>query len=223
MKCKNRQTSTIKQKQGNDEADDRGVYQACSNHGFPLGSVVKNPHASTGDTGLILALGRSPGEGNGHSLQYSCLENPMDGGAWRATVREVPKEMGHDLATDTTNNSKPAWTTGFNPAVSFAEAVGNAPEASLLRAEGGEVLTTETSHSLRGGCFEGTLRLQPAVACLQYVHLTVAVRYRPQKNRCKAYGEIQTPGKQTQDLRSDKDPRKTDARPTAGNGWVSTC
>ena len=42
--------------------------------------------------GLIPGLGRSPGEGNGNLLQYSCLENPMDGGAWRATVSGVPKE-----------------------------------------------------------------------------------------------------------------------------------
>ena len=49
-----------------------------------LGSrVVKNPPANAGDSGLIIGLGRSSsGEGNGNPLQYSCLENPMDGGAW---------------------------------------------------------------------------------------------------------------------------------------------
>ena len=47
--------------------------------GLPGGSVVKNLPANTGDMGLILGLGRSPGEGNGNPLQYSCLENPMDG------------------------------------------------------------------------------------------------------------------------------------------------
>ena len=46
--------------------------------GFPGGSVVKNLLASAGDTGSIPGLGRSPGEGNGNPLQYSCLENPMD-------------------------------------------------------------------------------------------------------------------------------------------------
>ena len=48
---------------------------------------VKNPPANAGDTrdeGLIPGLGRAPGEGNGNPLQYSCLENPMDGGAWWA-------------------------------------------------------------------------------------------------------------------------------------------
>ena len=57
---------------------------------FPGGSVVKNPSANAGDAGnagLILGWGRSPGGGHGISLQYSCLENYMDRGAWRATVR----------------------------------------------------------------------------------------------------------------------------------------
>ena len=57
--------------------------------GFPGGSVVKNPPANAGDTGLIPELGRSPGEGNGNPLQYSCLENPMVRKAWQATVYEV--------------------------------------------------------------------------------------------------------------------------------------
>ena len=48
--------------------------------------------------GLIPGLGRSPGEGNGNPLQYSCLENPMDRGAWRATVHGVTR-VGHDLVT----------------------------------------------------------------------------------------------------------------------------
>ena len=50
--------------------------------GFPGGSAVKNLPANAGDTGSIPGLGRSPGEGNGNPLQYSCLENPMDEGAW---------------------------------------------------------------------------------------------------------------------------------------------
>ena len=55
---------------------------------------VKNPPANTGnirDAGMIPVLGRSPGGGHGNPLQYSCLENPMDRGAWRATVHEVAK------------------------------------------------------------------------------------------------------------------------------------
>ena len=56
--------------------------------------MVKNPFANAGDvrdTDLIPGSGRSPGEGHGNSLQYSCLENPMDRGAWQAAVRRVAK------------------------------------------------------------------------------------------------------------------------------------
>ena len=59
--------------------------------GFPGGSLVKNLPASAGDEGLIPRLGRSPGEGNGNPLQYSCLGNLMDRGAWWATVHGVAK------------------------------------------------------------------------------------------------------------------------------------
>ena len=48
---------------------------------------------ASGEVGLIPGSGRSPGEGNGTSLQYSCLENPMDRGAWRATVHRVAKSQ----------------------------------------------------------------------------------------------------------------------------------
>ena len=58
---------------------------------FPGGSVGKNPLANAGDAGSIAGLGRSPGEGNGNPLQYSCLENSMGGGAWWATVHGVAK------------------------------------------------------------------------------------------------------------------------------------
>ena len=57
------------------------------------GTVVKNPPASAGDAGLIPGSGRSPGGGNGNLLQYSCLENSMDRGAWWATVTGVAKEL----------------------------------------------------------------------------------------------------------------------------------
>ena len=48
---------------------------------------------ATGDMGSIPGLGRSPGRGNGNPLPYSCLENPMDGGAWRATINRVTKSQ----------------------------------------------------------------------------------------------------------------------------------
>ena len=56
--------------------------------------VVKNPPANSGDirdVGLVSGLGRSPGGEHGNPLQYSCLENPMDRGAWLATVHEFAK------------------------------------------------------------------------------------------------------------------------------------
>ena len=53
--------------------------------GFPGGLVVKNPPANAGDTDSIPELKRSPGEGNGNPLQYSCLENPIDRAAWQST------------------------------------------------------------------------------------------------------------------------------------------
>ena len=53
--------------------------------------MVKNPPANAGDMGLTPGLGRSLGIGNGNPLQYSCLENSMDRGAWQATVHEAAK------------------------------------------------------------------------------------------------------------------------------------
>ena len=61
--------------------------------GFPGGSVVKNPPANAGDAGLIPGSGRSPGVGNGNPLQYSCLGNPMDRGAWWAIVHRITKSQ----------------------------------------------------------------------------------------------------------------------------------
>ena len=61
--------------------------------GFPGGSDGKDSACNAGDLGLIPGLGRSPGEGHGNPLQYSCLENPMDGGAWWATVHRVAKSQ----------------------------------------------------------------------------------------------------------------------------------
>ena len=66
--------------------------------GFPQSSVSKESACNAGDPGLIPGSGRSPGEGNGNPLQYSCLENPMDRVAWKATVHGVAR-VGHDLVT----------------------------------------------------------------------------------------------------------------------------
>ena len=62
--------------------------------GTSLGAqLVKNPPVAQEDLGLILGLGRSPGEENGNPLQYSCLENSMDRGAWWAIVHGVKKSL----------------------------------------------------------------------------------------------------------------------------------
>ena len=59
--------------------------------------MVKNQSANAGDVGSIPESGRSPGEGNGNSFQYSCLGNPIDSGAWWATVHGVSR-VGHNSA-----------------------------------------------------------------------------------------------------------------------------
>ena len=65
---------------------------------LPGDSRVKNPPANAGDAGSISGSGRSPGEGNGNPLLYSCLGNPMTG-AWRAYSPSGCKRVGHDLVT----------------------------------------------------------------------------------------------------------------------------
>ena len=92
-----------------------GIYTCfIRGRGFPGGSVAKNPSANAGDLGLNPGLRRSLGEGDGNPLQYSCLGNPMDKGAWWATVHRAAKEsdttehlsmhahMGHTWVSDTT-------------------------------------------------------------------------------------------------------------------------
>ena len=64
-----------------------------SHAGFSGGSVVRNPPANAGDTGSIPGPERSFGEGHGNPLQYSCLGNPTDRGAWQATVHGAAKEL----------------------------------------------------------------------------------------------------------------------------------
>ena len=59
---------------------------------FPCGSDGKESACNAGNLGSIPGSGRAPGEVNGYPLQYSCLENPMNGGAWRATVHGVTKK-----------------------------------------------------------------------------------------------------------------------------------
>ena len=66
---------------------------SCISRAFPGGSAGKESACNVGDPGLIPGLGRSPEEGNGNPLQYSCLENSMDRGAWWAAVQGVEKSQ----------------------------------------------------------------------------------------------------------------------------------
>ena len=88
--------------------------------GFPGGSDGKESTCNEGDLDLIPGLGRSPGERNGYPLQYSCLENPMDGRAWQATV--------HGVAQSQTQLSD--FT--FFLSLSFGEGNGNPLQCSCL-------------------------------------------------------------------------------------------
>ena len=82
--------------------------------------MVNNPSANAGnirDSGSIPGSGRSPGEGNGNPLQYSCLGNPVDRGAWRATAQRVRKSQTQ-LSTDAHiySDQQTAFRSGFESA-----------------------------------------------------------------------------------------------------------
>ena len=76
---------------------------------YLMAQLIKEPACNVVDLGLIPKLGRSPGEGNGNPLQYSCLKNPIDRGVWRATVHGVTR-IGHDLETKPPHNFLKAKT-----------------------------------------------------------------------------------------------------------------
>ena len=87
-------------------------------HWIPGGSDGKESTCNAGDPGSIPGSGRSPGEGNGYLFQYSCLENPMDRGAWRATVHGITKSRTQlsDQHTHThTISSFPGGSVVKNP------------------------------------------------------------------------------------------------------------
>ena len=93
--------------------------------GFPGGSDGKASARNVGDLGSIPGSGRSPGEGNGNPLQDSCLENPMDGGIWRATVHGVAKSRtrlsnfihggGASVSEAFLKTSKPQTSSQYGP------------------------------------------------------------------------------------------------------------
>ena len=81
-------------------------YQPADKEGLPWWLSGKESTCQAGDSGLIPGWGRSPGEGNGNPLQYCCLGNPMDRGAWWATVPGVAKES--DTTEQQQKNNKKA-------------------------------------------------------------------------------------------------------------------
>ena len=76
------------------------VYPLFWGHSGSAGKECTCSVENTGDTGSISALGRSPGEGNDNPLQYFCLENSMDRGAWRATVPWGLKRVSHEQVAE---------------------------------------------------------------------------------------------------------------------------
>ena len=117
---------------------------------FPGGSEVKASVCNAGDLGWIPGSGRSPREGNGNPLQYSCLENPMDGGAWWATVHRVTKSR--------TQLSDLDFTLTFWPAGRFNQSILKEinPEYSLE----GLILNLKLQYLMgRANSLENTLML----------------------------------------------------------------
>ena len=84
--------------------------------------MVKNPPVNAGDVGLTPGLGRSPGVGNGNPLQFSCLGNSMDRGAWRATVHGAAKNQARLGSHRKTSEKQLAQT----------RVVGNQPKDKLV-------------------------------------------------------------------------------------------
>ena len=112
---------------------------------FPGGSDGKESSWNSGDSGSIPGLGRSPGEGNSYSLQYSCLEDPLNRGAWRATVVLGVAKVRHNWVTEHTTHAR-THTQYMH-------------SSSCLQAKGlGIGRTLESS----GGLWEQTLK-QPAL------------------------------------------------------------
>ena len=108
------------------------VLRAASGHaysalrGFPGVAVVKNPPANAGDTrdaGSIPELGTSPGRGHGNPLQYSCLENPMDREAWRATIHRVTQnwtQLNMSMGSQRVGPSEQLHFTSLNTHISVS-------------------------------------------------------------------------------------------------------
>ena len=135
--------------------------------GFPGGSEVKASACNAEDLGLILGLGRSPGEGNGNPLQYSCLENPMEGRAWQATVHGVAKSRTRlNYFTFTFTLANASCSTFF--IFIFSEGVLLFPKIHTKLLSAG----SEVSHKTETIIFEVTWQLIP-----NYIDRSYQVNY----------------------------------------------
>ena len=96
-----------------------GLDQLHPGIGFPGGSVLMNLPANAGDAGSIPGSRRSPEEGNNNPLEYSCLGNPIDSGAWRATVHTIAKSQTRlsDYAHTNTHTRHRGGISGPRPPV----------------------------------------------------------------------------------------------------------
>ena len=90
------------------------IFFAICTLGFPCGASGKESACNAGDVGSIPGSGRSPGEGTGSPLQYSCLENPMDRGTWWATVHVVTR-VRHDSVTKPPSSMSKRHVDGGEP------------------------------------------------------------------------------------------------------------
>ena len=118
-----------------------------------VAQLVKESACNVGVLGSIPGLGRSHGEGDGNPLQYSCLENPRDRGAWQATVHGVTR-VGHDLATKPTNQPRPFFK---NKIIDLAK------ENHMVLKESRPISLTFVFHTWISVCFSSLISLSTCV------------------------------------------------------------
>ena len=152
--------------------------------GFSGGSAIKNLPASAGELNYILGPGRSPGEGNGNPLQYSCLENPMDREAWWATVHGVAKEL--DM-TQQLNNS--------NTCVCITDSLCCTEETLKSHYTSIKMLFKIPKFQARTWSRKGSKNLQFNQRLNAYIHFNIYLlgpHFKKQQARCPFFGLFQT-------------------------------
>ena len=153
--------------------------------GFPGGSVVKNVPANAGDAGSIPGSGRSPGEGNGNPLQYSCLRNPMDRGTWQATVHGVTKESDKAQQVNDSRRDSTSLLTGFGStplATAPQQAVAKALQPGSLSSPRAFCMVSPPSHHLVNAINQNPIAEN---ACISRTHLLLWQQFR-HLSRCQA-------------------------------------